>query len=106
MSFTITSKIERLPSYPTLRALAERNQVQVTGNERSGSFSSCDVGGKYEFDETGLRGSFAGRGVKGEFAFTTGTAVVTVSDKPFWFPEKLLKQKIAEGLEILRSQAV
>jgi hypothetical protein len=55
--------------------------------------------GDYEFAEDGIRGTFAGHGVRGEFSFEIGNAAVTITDKPFWLPEVLLKQKIAEGLD-------
>lgn len=101
MSFTITSKLEQVPSYPWLCELAHHNQIQITGDERRGSFSSRDGGGEYAFDETGLHGSFSGRGVVGEFSFSPGLAVITILNKPFWLPEALLKQKIAAGLDAL-----
>ncbi len=86
--------------------LAEQNQVRVTGNEHTGSFSSQGVEGNYEFGETGIYGHFAGRGVKGEFSFEIGKAAVTITDKPFWLPETLLKQKITEGLDTLCNKLV
>jgi hypothetical protein len=104
MSFTITRKLDELPSYAMLCKLAEQNNVRVTGNERTGSFSSQGVQGNYEFGEDGIHGKFAGRGVKGEFSFEIGKAAVTITDKPFWLPEVLLKQKIAEGLDTLRDK--
>ena len=81
--------------------LAEQNNVRVTGNERTGSFSSQGVEGNYEFSDDRIHGTFAGRGVTGEFSFEIGKAAVTITDKPFWLPEMLLKQKITEGLDIL-----
>ena len=57
--------------------------------------------GNYEFGEDGTRGKFAGHGVTGEFSFEIGKAAVTIIDKPFWLPEKILKQKITEGLDKL-----
>jgi hypothetical protein len=101
MSFTITRNLEQLPSYPMLCKLAEQNHVQVTGNERAGSFAFRGVEGVYEFGENCLHGKFAGQGVTGEFSFEIGKAAVTITDKPFWLPETLLKQKITEGLDTL-----
>ena len=101
MSFTITKNLEQLPSYPILCKLAEQNEIHVTGNERTGSFSSSGVEGNYEFGEQRIRGTFAGHGVKGEFSFEIGTADVTITDKPFWLPEVILKRKITEGLDKL-----
>jgi hypothetical protein len=101
MSFTIIKNLEQLPSYPMLCKLAEQNQVRVTGNERAGSFSGHGMEGDYKFGEDGIHGKFAGHGVTGAFAFEIGKASVTINDKPFWLPEKLLKQKIAEGLNTL-----
>ena len=81
--------------------LAERYHVCLTGNERTGSFSCRGVEGDYEVGEDGIHGKFAGHGAKGEFSFEIGKAAVTITDKPFWLPEMLLKQKIAEGLDTL-----
>ena len=81
--------------------LAEQNFVRLNGNERTGTFSSQGVEGNYEFGEDNIRGKFAGRGVTGEFSFEIGKAAVTITDKPFWLPEALLKQKIMEGLDTL-----
>jgi hypothetical protein len=104
MSFTITRNLEQLPSYSRLCELAEQNHVQVTGNEQNGSFSCHGVEGDYVFGEGGIRGKFAGHGVTGEFSFETARAVVAITDKPFWLPEILLKEKIAEGLDTLCSK--
>jgi len=81
--------------------LAEQNHVRIIGDERTGSFSGCGVEGAYESGEQGLRGTFAGHGVTGEFSFEIGKAAITITDKPFWLPEVLLKDKIAAGLEKL-----
>ena len=77
--------------------LAGHNQVQITGNDRAGSFSGRGVEGNYEFDEARLHGTFAGHGIIGGFSFEIGRAAVTVNEKPFWLPESLLKEKIAKG---------
>jgi hypothetical protein len=101
MSFTITRNLEQLPSYPMLCKLAGQNHVRVTGNEHAGSFSYGGVEGSYEFGNDCIHGKFAGHGVTGGFSFEMGKAAVTVTDKPFWLPEMLLKQKITEGLDRL-----
>ncbi|MHB8519242.1 MAG: hypothetical protein ACYDH9_00660 [Limisphaerales bacterium] len=101
MSFTITKNLEQLPSYPMLCKLAAQNHVRVTGDERTGSFSCHGVEGDYELGEDGIHGTFAGHEVAGEFSFEIGKATVTVIEKPFWLPEMLLKQKIAERLDAL-----
>ena len=101
MSFTITRNLEQLPSYLLLCKLAEQNHVCLTGNEQTGSFSGYGVEGDYEFGDDRIHGKFAGHGVTGEFSFASGKAVVTITDKPFWLPEMLLKQKITEGLDTL-----
>ena len=84
--------------------LAGQNQVHVAGNERAGSFSCRGVEGNYEFGAEDIRGKFAGHGVAGEFSFERGKAAVTMTDKPFWLPETLLRQKITEGLDKLGEQ--
>jgi hypothetical protein len=104
MSFTITRTLEQLPSYPVLGRLGGQNQIQITGNERAGSFSGRGVEGGYEFGEQGLDGTFASHGVTGEFHFQTGKAAVTVTDKPFWLPETFWKRKIMEGLDALAAE--
>ena len=81
--------------------LAEQNGVCITGDERTGSFSGHGMEGDYKFSDDGIHGKFAGHGVTGTFSFEIGKAAVTITDKPFWMPEKLLKQKIAEGLDTL-----
>jgi hypothetical protein len=101
MSFTITRNVEELPSYPMLCKLAKQNHVHITGDTHAGSFSWEGVEGYYEFCEGGIRGKFAGRGVTGEFPFEVGKATVTVIKKPFWLPELLLRNKVAEGLDTL-----
>ena len=83
------------------RGLFFRILTPLTGNERTGSFSCRGVEGDYEFGEDGIRGTFAGHGVKGAFSFEVGKAAVTITDKPFWLPEMLTKQKIEEGLDTL-----
>ena len=81
--------------------LAEQNHVRVTGNEHTGSFSCGGVEGDYQFGEDGIHGKFAGHGNMGQFSFEIGKAAVTITDKPFWLPEMLLKQQITEGLDAL-----
>jgi len=104
MAFMIIKNLEQLPSYPMLRKLAEANHVRVTGDEHTGSFSSGDVEGDYQFREDGLHGTFATCGVTGEFSFEIGQATVTVIEKPFWLPETLLRHKIVEGLNTLGNE--
>jgi len=101
MSLTITQNLEEVPSYAMLCRLAGQNQVQLTGNERTGSFSSRGVEGNYEFAGECLHGEVSGLGVKGRFDFEAGKVTVTITDKPFWLPEALLKQEITDGLAVL-----
>jgi hypothetical protein len=81
--------------------LAGQNHVELTGNEHAGTFSGHGVKGDYEFGEQGIHGKFAGHGVTGEISFEPGQAAVTITRKPFWLPETLLKRKITEGLNTL-----
>ena len=99
MSFTITRNLEQLPGYPMLCKLAEQNHVKVTGSERTGSFCGRGVEGNYEFADDGMHGKFTGHGITGEFSIASGRAAVTITDKPFWLPETLLKQKLTAGLD-------
>jgi hypothetical protein len=81
--------------------LAEQHHIHITGDERTGSFSGRGVEGDFQISEQNIRGAFASHGVKGVFAFQIGEATLTVTDKPFWLPEVLLKQKITGGLNSL-----
>jgi hypothetical protein len=99
MSFIITRQLAQLPSYAALRQLAEQNGVNVIGNEHAGSLQGQGGNGDYEFGADYVRGDFSAYGVVGTFECVPGKATVTVTDKPFWLPEALLKQKLAEGLE-------
>lgn len=104
MPFTIIRSDEQIPSYPALSKLAAENHVCVVGNEQSGSFSCRGITGDYRFSDGAVLVKFAGRGVTGEFSFANGNATVTVFEKPFWLPELLVRQKIAEELEALFSK--
>jgi hypothetical protein len=101
MSFTIIKNFEQPPSYPMLCKLAEQHHVCVIGNERTGLFSCRGLEGEYEVGDDGIHGKFAGHGIAGAFSFEIGKCAVTITDKPFWLPEMLLKQKITEGLDTL-----
>ena len=81
--------------------LAEQNHVCVTGNERTGTFSFRGGAGTYEFADDGVHGTFAGHGITGAFSFEIGRAAVTITDKPFWLPEVLVKHKTGEALDAL-----
>ena len=84
--------------------LAEQNRVNLSGDEHTGAFSWRGVEGDYEFSENGIHGKFTGHRVTGEFSFETGKATVTVIEKPFWLPERLLKQEITKGLDALYNE--
>jgi hypothetical protein len=101
MPITIIRPLEQLPSYPVLCKLAEKHHVRVSGDEHAGSFSCGGLEGNYEIRDDGIRGKFAGHGVTGEFEFEMGKGAVTVTDKPFWLPEALLRRKVTEGLDAL-----
>jgi hypothetical protein len=79
MSFTIIKNLKQPPSYPMLCKLAEQDQVCVTGDERTGSFSGHGMEGDYQFGEDCIHGKFAGHGVTGTFSFEIGKAAVTIS---------------------------
>jgi hypothetical protein len=101
MAFTINHPLQQLPTYSRLCQLAEQHHFLVTGDEHAGSFSRDGVAGSYQFSKAGIQGNFAAHGVKGTYVLAGGQAAVTVEEKPFWLPETLLKQKIAEGLNTL-----
>jgi len=86
--------------------LAEQKHVHITGNECTGSFSCRGVEGDYQFGEDAIHGKFAGQGVKGEFTFEISKVALTITDKPFWLPEMLLKQKLTEGLDTFCTELV
>jgi hypothetical protein len=101
MSFTITKRLEQLPSYSALCKLAVENQISVVGDEHTGSFSGQGLQGDYQFGERSMKGKFSSHGVRVEFGIENGEAAVSVIEKPFWLPESLLKRKIEDGLDIL-----
>jgi hypothetical protein len=104
MALTIIKALQQTASYPMLRKVAEENHVQVTGDERVGTFSCRGVEGCYEFRDDGLHGKFAGHGIEGEFTFAGYDVSVTVTKKSFWLPESLLKRTIEEGLDSLKTR--
>ena len=79
--------------------LAEQHHVRLTGDEHAGAFSCGGLEGEYEIRDDSIHGKFTGHGVTGEFAFEAGNGVVTISNKPFWLPEALLRRKVGEGLD-------
>ena len=89
-----------------LRKLAQQNHIKVTGSDQNGSFAGRGVTGDYEFAEDGMHGKFAGHGVTGEFSIASGRAAVTITDKPFWLPQTLLKQKLTAGLATFCNELV
>ena len=106
MSFTITRNLERVVSYSMLCKLAAQNHVHITGSESNGPFSCRGVEGDCECGTDGIHGKFAGHGVTGDFSFAPGKAAVTITDKPFWLPEMLLKQKLTEGMDTFCAELV
>jgi hypothetical protein len=98
MAFTITKILEPLPSFPALCKLADQHSVIINGDECSGSFALRGVEGNYKFGSDGIQGTFFGHGVTGAFSIAVGEVAVTVTEKPLWLPETLLKHKITEGL--------
>ena len=103
MAITITHPLGRVPTFPELQALAKQHGVQLSGNGQAGEFQHPDgVTGNYVVErDGGLRGQFVGRvlgKLAGTFEFRTGTAEVTITEKPFLLPEPVLKAKLTEGL--------
>jgi hypothetical protein len=47
-----------------------------------------------QFSVNGDKGTFSGRGVSGTFTLTKDCIRVTVADKPFLFPESVVKAAI------------
>ena len=84
--------------------MAEQNQVRVAANERTGSLSGDGIEGDCKFGDDGIHGKFAGHRITGAFSFEIGTGAVTITDKPFWLPELLLKRKVTEGLDTATAQ--
>jgi len=108
MPFTITHPLERIPTFPELQALARQHEVQIVGNEQAGKFQHSDdqqpkVIGNYVAASNGdLRGEFTGHvlgKLAGTFAFMTGKAEITITEKPFLLPEAVLKSKLSAELE-------
>jgi hypothetical protein len=108
MPFTVTQPLGRPPTFPELQALAGRYDVQINGNELSGNFCHPDpdqpkVNGNYAFAPNGdIRGEFTGHVIgrlTGTFVFTTGTAGITIIEKPFLLPESVLKSTLSGALK-------
>jgi hypothetical protein len=61
------------------------------------------VKGNYTFEPNGdFHGEFAVRvpwKLGGSFVTTTGTAAITITEKPFLLPEAILKAKLSEALK-------
>jgi len=102
MSFTITHPLGRPPAFPELQELAQEHDVQINGNEQAGSFRHPQAEGNYAFESGGIRGDFTSRVIgklSGTFVFAAGKAEVTITEKPFFVPEAVLKSKLSEELE-------
>lgn len=108
MPFTVTQQLGRPPTFPELQALARQHEVQINGSEQAGSFHHPDpeqprVKGHYSFEPDGeIRGDFTSNIVGklvGTFVFKTGTAEVSITEKPFLLPESVLKSKLAGALK-------
>jgi tRNA U34 2-thiouridine synthase MnmA/TrmU len=108
MSFTVTHSLGKLPTFPELQELARQHDVHINGNEQAGDFCHPNseqpkVKGNYNFEPNGdIRGDFTSHVIgklNGIFVFTTGKAEITITEKPFLFPEVVLKTKILEALK-------
>ena len=113
MPFTITHPLGRVPTFPELQALAGQHEVQINGLDQAGTFrhpggAQPNVTGNYRFAPDGsLHGEFTGQvlgKLAGTFAFVTGRAEITITEKPFLLPEAVLKSKLAGELEKLCAQ--
>jgi hypothetical protein len=108
MPFTVTQPLGRPPTFPELQELAKQHEVQIHGNAQAGGFHHPNpeqpkVKGNYAFEPNGdIRGDFTGHIIgklAGIFAFKTGTAEITITEKPFLIPEAVLKSKLSEALK-------
>jgi hypothetical protein len=108
MAITVTQELGRLPTFPELQALAAQHEVHIIGNEQSGSFHHPNqeqpkVTGNYAFEpDGGIHGKFSGQvlgKLAGSFAFTTGKAEITITEKPFLIPEAVLKSTLSAVLK-------
>jgi hypothetical protein len=108
MSFTVTQPLGRPPAFPELQDLAKHHEVQINGNAQAGAFhhpnlEQSKVKGNYAFEPNGdIRGDFTSHVIgklAGTFAFTTGKAEITITEKPFLIPEAVLKSKLSEALK-------
>jgi hypothetical protein len=103
MSFTITHPLGRPPTFPELQELARQHDVQINGGDQAGGFRHPQAEGNYAFEQNGnIRGDFTSRVIgklSGTFVFAAGKAEVTITEKPFFVPDAVLKSKLSQELE-------
>ena len=108
MPFAVTQPLGRPPTFPELQDLARQHEVQLDGNEQAGGFrhpapEQPKVTGHYSFEPNGeIRGDFTSNIIgklTGTFVFKTGTAEITITEKPFLLPEAVLKSKLSAALK-------
>ena len=108
MPLTVTHPLARPPTFAELQALARQHDVQISGDHLAGEFwhpnpQQPKVTGHYAFESNGdIRGEFTGDfmgKLTGSVVLATGKAEITITRKPLFLPEPLLRSGLAAGLE-------
>ena len=103
MSFVLTLPYTepRLPNLPQLEPVAARLGVTFHGDPMQGTYRGPGVDGDYRFQPERITGTFAGYGVRGDFSWESTHLTITVSEKPFFIPESLIRARVAAGFDEL-----
>ena len=103
MAFVLTLPYSapRLPTLPQLEAVAARLGVSFQGNPTQGCYRGPGMDGAYHFLPECITGTFAGHGVRGDFSWELQHLRITVSEKPFFVPESLVRARVTAGFDAL-----
>jgi hypothetical protein len=103
MAFVLTLPYTgpHLPTLPQLTPVAARLGVTFQGDPTQGSYRGPGVDGAYHFLPECITGTFAGHGVRGDFSWELQHLRITVSQKPFFVPEALLRERVTAGFAAL-----
>lgn len=101
--FTVSHPLGRVPTFGELQEKAKLYEVQIKGNDRAGEWMHSKAAGKYSFEKAGeisFDFSVPVPGLTGFSLLQAGKAEITITERPFYVPESLLKPKIMEHLKV------
>jgi hypothetical protein len=101
LDLTFPYTAARLPTFSQLELIAARQGVTFQGDPAQGRYQGRGVEGRYQFEPERITGTFAGYGVRGEFAWGREQLRFSVSDKPFFVPESFVRAQVAAGFDAL-----